>query len=416
MDFNHLVLLIGTNPLPNYVVAKYFLNQDRKLKKISMIHTKEVFAIAQRLQKVLKKEHPTLAFNYWGLTDPGHAALIRKEITKCLQSAGHDNLHLNYTGGTKSMAVQSYRTVFTETGPGQASFSYLDAHDFKLKADDGLSLTGDLREEISIRFEDLLELHDCKKLKPSSEIEWSAANKIIHEFVNQDWVHDFISWKNATIRQIFYENEIFKKPGRVRLDDLKSGKPFYAQAKRLIEAFPPKQAWHFDDKNNLIIPEAKDDFKDFSQGIFYLDGRWLEYYVIELLKQKIREENLKWEMLSNWRIVKGAAEKDFEIDVMVLNGYQLCGISITTARKESECKGKAFEILHRSQQMGGDEARSILVTVLADDQKTKEYIPKKLERDLEFDTGGRASLCILGIKDLKPKELWHRIKKHILGE
>jgi hypothetical protein len=414
MDFNHLILLIGTNPLPNYVVAKYFLGRDKKLKTLSAIYTKETFAIAQHLQKILLKEYPTLRFNYWGLTDPGNAAAIRKEIAKNLKAAARDKLHLNYTGGTKNMAVQAYRTIFVETEPGSASFSYLDAHDFKLKADDGHALSGDLRSEIVLRFEDLLALHDCKTIRRSADDDWSAANQIIHQFVAEDLIRDFISWKNETIRKIFYENDYLKKPARVSRDRLFGDHSFAGEAQRLIAAFPEKLAWKFDEQDCLIIPDPASAFEkkkgDFVTGILYLDGGWLEFYVRDLLQRKIKADGADFQIMYNWHIVKGEAEKDFEIDVMLLNGYQLCGISITTAAAESLCKGKAFEILHRVQQMGGDEARAVLVSTLTPEKA------KKIQDDLKTDTGGQQQLRILGLEDLAPEALWQKIKALILGE
>ncbi|MCG3158189.1 MAG: hypothetical protein DKINENOH_04830 [bacterium] len=416
MDFNHLMLLIGTNPLPNYVAASYFLARDSGLKKITAVYTPETYAIALRLQRVLRQAWERVSFHLCGLPEAGNPAAIRHEIAQYLKNFRHDRLHLNYTGGTKSMAVQAYRTVFTETTPGTASFSYLDAHDFRLKSDEGVSLSGDLRTEIHLSFDDLLALHECRKLAPSSEVDWGPANAVITDFVRRGWVHDFIAWKNATIRQLFYDNEALRRPSRVRREELAEGQPFYTQAQRVIAAFPAEQAWHFDERGELKLPEAKKDFKAFAQGILYLDGRWLEYYVTALLQEKIAQEQPGWEVLHNWRLVKGEAEKDFEIDAMLLIGYQLCGISITTARKESDCKGKAFEILHRVQQMGGEEARALLVTVLAEDRLTGEELARKIERDLEVDTGGQQPLRILGVRELRPERLWERIREHFAAE
>ena len=36
-DFTDLILLVGTNPLPNYVVAEYFLSQDNRIRKIWLV-------------------------------------------------------------------------------------------------------------------------------------------------------------------------------------------------------------------------------------------------------------------------------------------------------------------------------------------------------------------------------------------
>jgi len=428
MDFTHLILLIGTNPLPNYVAAAYFLAQNKKLKTVSLVHTKETFAIAQRLQKIFKREHAALAFNYWGLSDPGNPAVVRRQITAALKPFARDKLHLLYTGGTKNMAVQSYRTVFVEATPGHASFSNLDAHDFRLKFDDGLTMTGDLRQEVALRIETLLELHDCRKIKPSHELDWREANRVVRQFIGQNLVRDFVAWKNEKIRRIFYESDHLRRPHRVHLEELQSTRakgadepaassavhPFHEQAMRLINAFPPRQAWKFDAQNELVIPDSKRDYSekrgDFVQGILYLDGAWLEFYVKDLLQRRIKAEQLGFELMCNWRLVRGEAQKDFEIDVMLLNGYQLCGISITTAMQESLCKSKAFEILHRSQQMGGEEARAVLMTTLPAEKA------QKISEDLQVDTGGDEQLKILGLDDLPPDRLWPKIKEHLPGK
>ena len=40
-DFKHLILLIGINPLPNFVVAEYFLKQNPKIQKIWLVHSEQ---------------------------------------------------------------------------------------------------------------------------------------------------------------------------------------------------------------------------------------------------------------------------------------------------------------------------------------------------------------------------------------
>lgn len=59
--FTDLILLIGTNPLPNYIAAKYFLDNHSDLKNIWLIYsevaqfqhsTKE---FADNIKKVLEK-------------------------------------------------------------------------------------------------------------------------------------------------------------------------------------------------------------------------------------------------------------------------------------------------------------------------------------------------------------------------
>ena len=40
-NFEDLILLVGTNPLPNYVVAKYFLLNNPNLKTIWLVHSEK---------------------------------------------------------------------------------------------------------------------------------------------------------------------------------------------------------------------------------------------------------------------------------------------------------------------------------------------------------------------------------------
>jgi len=58
MNANHLVLLMGTNPLPNYVVAKYFLSNYANLPNIWVLCSKETRLPTERLEQVLKKDDP----------------------------------------------------------------------------------------------------------------------------------------------------------------------------------------------------------------------------------------------------------------------------------------------------------------------------------------------------------------------
>ena len=180
MEIQHLALLVGTNPLPNYVVAKYFLETNLALHTIWLIYTTETESIAERLKTGLKKYHPRIIFKKCYLSAPGDAKKIRHEITNAMKSVlkSDESIHLNYTGGTKSMAVQSYRTVFTEVKDIlNVSFSYLDTRDFILKSDDNTFKTDDLRGKIRIDIEDLLKLHDCRTKGTDSSICWDAPNQ-----------------------------------------------------------------------------------------------------------------------------------------------------------------------------------------------------------------------------------------------
>ena len=73
-------------------------------------------------------------------------------------------------------------------------------------------------------------------------------------------------------------------------------------------------------------------------------------------------------------------------------------------------KTKGFEVILRSSQMGGDEARAVLVTLL----EARNAI--NLENDLKASLGASGSrFMVLGIDDLKIERMWDKLEKHIYG-
>ncbi len=66
--------------------------------------------------------------------------------------------------------------------------------------------------------------------------------------------------------------------------------------------------------------------------------------------------------------------------------------------------------MHRVDQMGGEEAKVVLITCLSHCHKVKI-----MEYDLRNETGGEDKLVVLGIEDLREDSLWKKIKEHIWG-
>ncbi|RMD58070.1 MAG: hypothetical protein D6828_03055, partial [Nitrospirae bacterium] len=97
----------------------------------------------------------------------------------------------------------------------------------------------------------------------------------------------------------------------------------------------------------------------------------------------------------------------FEIDVILIKGYQLVGVSCTTDSTKGLCKSKGFEIFLRTRQIGGEEARAVLVTRL------KSSVRDELQDELEVDTGGKENILILGEEDLKGDILKTKFKEFI---
>lgn len=416
VKFDHLILLMGTNPLPNFVVARYFLDHNPELRTIRAAYTKETEIIARRLEGVLYKLYPKERFSFHDcyISNPGDASVIRHAIEEYAIGEERQNgkFHLNYTGGTKVMGIHAYRSAFPLVATDQMSFSYLDAHNFTLKVE-GDSPIEDLRRQIGITFPDLLELHGCKIFKEKPGIDWSQPNEFVCRWVKENKISDFLLWRKKAVLPWFYDgkHDFLEKPQVTRIQlfpDLPGLASFNVEAADFLQSFPEPFKWEFDATGNLVLPESDKARKKWREGaVKYIDGIWLEYYASKIIQEECRG---LFEIHCNKFIIRERASKEFEIDILALYGYQLCGISVTTADIRYYQKSKAFEILHRSAQMGGDEARSVLLSVMEPDKVFE------LKQDLEVDTGNIEALLVLGKNDLAPEIMWRKIKQHILGD
>ena len=377
-SFSDLVLLVGTNPLPNYVVASYFLHQNLDgIRRIWLLYSEETRfqsgteELAKNLKDVLARTNPAFTGQFFlkSLSDVGNAKQISSDITRKLlnplRQLDFTGIHLNYTGGTKAMAVHIYRGIESYF-PNEASFSYLDARDYKIKDDYEGAITGDLRLEIKIDFEDLIKLHGYErastneKLPPPEII--SKTMHCIDEIINRTG--------NAEVYIDFFCRGIYPKDSAIR---------------QLIEP----------------ITAYKREYKKFMQGL------WLEYYTASKIQQIINQNprlkkrtNLYVE--SNVNLKKDG--KKLELDVVVLNGYQVSGISCTAKHKEEEVKQKGFEVIHRVHQIGGEESKAVVVSGLRGEQINGAFYSeqervRRVKADLGTITGSTERLEVLGVSD-----------------
>ncbi len=195
-----LVLIVGTNPLPNLVVAKYLLSSKKdEYSNICLIYSEKnnrqqgTKEYAENLKELLSKEYPNLKFNLISLSDVSSA----KNITNDLSNSKLDKnaeYHLNYTGGTKTMSVHIHE-YFKENFQN-ITFSYLDARYYRLIYDNNTyePIQDDLKKYVRTSINDLLKLHgyDLKR----GSFENKTFDKVLNEFNNaiKKNYKDFINW------------------------------------------------------------------------------------------------------------------------------------------------------------------------------------------------------------------------------
>ncbi len=430
-NFKELVLLVGTNPLPNFVVAEYFLKKNENIEKIWLIHSKKnenyfqagTLELAKNLEKIItarwKDKHKTLQFplEKIPLSDVSNASKITDNIKNVItELKKNKSFHFNYTGGTKSMSTHSYWNLDRIGDDVEKSFSYLDGRNFRLVLDyPDKVIADDLREEVNITFEELIELHGFERSNEDGTNLFASTLEIFTSFIENDRLGKFYEGNGGYDRNLFenHKGELAKNEGQLKsnkekIDKFKPNKVF----QDIIDSMPEEYRL-FDHNGNYKWGLTNKEFeKTYCKTLRYIDGEWLEDYIAKILEDEFRN-NTGITFNNDWEIKKPDWPGDvcFQLDVLMVNGYQLIGISCTTAQKKSLCKSKGFEIIHRTKQIGGDEAKAVLIAFM--DKKTRDAVQK----ELLYDTGvTQGNICVLGINDLKKDTLIKKIKKFIFDK
>lgn len=168
---DHLFLLIGENPLPNYVAAKTLLTS---VGKPYLVYTKHTENAANRLRDILRlteNEKVPLEEN------ESNAFEIKKRIKEKVEELQkkypeQKRFGLNYTGGTKTMAVHAYQVLLNLKLSPEPVFSYLDPRILKILIDQKNAqipfdvLDVQVKQSLQMSFARLFDLHDLR-WKPS---------------------------------------------------------------------------------------------------------------------------------------------------------------------------------------------------------------------------------------------------------
>ena len=152
-----LILLVGSNPLPNYLAACALRPQ-----RAVLLYTSEVEQPMRRLKRAIQAALPDIEASSEHVADATDPRAVAEATQRALEIA--PGAYLNYTGGTKVMAAHALR-VFYQRGGKRERALYLDeggcAGPPMLRFDDGnLALLA--RHGVSLKLSTLLELHGVK--------------------------------------------------------------------------------------------------------------------------------------------------------------------------------------------------------------------------------------------------------------
>lgn len=358
----HLVLLVGSNPLPNLVAAQVLLRPGGTL---HLVYSSETLKITERLRTYLQSlDRPPVIAPILKV-DPMNAGDIQSKIKARLREITSDSIGLHYTGGTKAMAVHAYREIEADckTRGIQPVFSYLDKDTFDVRVDP------DWHEPVLFaihpQLEELATLHGAvfqktpKRQESLLMVDFAAA---LAQSASDGSVEVWRKWCDEELRSVAYDGKDWRK--KRELLPLILALPQNPVVENAVQLL--KSALGISDESYYLpLDPAKLKQWPFEKRepkylCKWLDGEWLEHYVLAQIlafKDKCQIHDAAMNLQTN------PAESDFnfELDVAAIRGYQLFAISCTTDTTPHRAKSKLFEAFIRARQLAGDEARVGLV-------------------------------------------------------
>ncbi len=338
-----LILLVGSNPLPNYLTATLL-----RPNKLVLIHTPETRAPAERLNCVLGNQ---ANIEMRGLAKASDAREIAEAIRRIISDNDPQQLHLNYTGGTKIMAAHA-RMAFRENGGKDQNASYLNDGSRCLFFDDGRLVSLE-NQDLLVTLDLIGRLHGCQMLPSSGGAMDGPTEKDACTIAAK------VAVDAKLAKGLCDTAQRFKEQGKLQNA---LHQPWYPQNVGLT-------------LSALQVPEEGWDENRFKAWWRFLGGGWLEIAVAAWIRDATSltpSQGVYWQL----------GGRAFEIDVALVRGHRLYVVSCTTDNKLGLCKSKLFEVAMRARQLGGDLARSAVVCLI-DKQDSKGRHIDQLRGDVE---------------------------------
>ncbi len=380
-DGSLLILLVGSNPLPNYLSACAM-----RPAKIALVYTKETTEAKNSLKKVLRRILGD-AVDFVNpdpfVQDAASAMEVQRALVDLLSSRGDaQEIWLNYTGGTKVMATHA-RMAFREKGGRPEHASYLDdggpGQQPRLRFDNGTSKPLAEYPNVPLSLEMILELHGVRvqtpvPISPAPTID--DARAILCKVL-----------VDVNLAKVLYCE-------RKRLEEHDNPSQFLSQPFRADRFGLMLCLLQFPTEEQLDALRNRDERKSwFKQWYKFIGGEWLEMWVAD----QIRKTGLNPtpEIAVGFDAFRGTQEAQLEVDIAIIRGHRSYFVSCTTDTTKAICKSKLFEIAVRARQLGGDLARPALVC-LADDK-----VVNQLRREVDDRSNPDSNIRIPGVADVR---------------
>lgn len=373
-----LILLVGSNPLPNYLAA-CALRPGR----IALVYTSETESAKYRLRRALAEAlGDGIAIDEAFVEDATCATMVCRVVNGLMADDDGRHLRLNYTGGTKVMAAHA-RMAFASRGGRAEHASYLDEggldRQAQLRFDDGnpRPLSGHM--EYPLKLGTVLALHGithtprkAKTPAPTTD----DAREILCKVLADPPLAAALYGERERLQKIGNPNRATSEPFRADRYGLSLSVPEFPKNEQMSQ-----------------FANGKEKRSWFEQWYRFIGGEWLE----EWLRAQIHALELAPppEITVGVNASRGEKVTQLEVDVAVIRGHRSYFVSCTTDASKHMCKLKLFEVAVRSRQLGGDLARAAVVC-LAHDQTVSA-----LQNDVDDVWGARNTTRVFGLTHVR---------------
>ncbi len=356
----YLFLLVGENPLPNYIAARTLLKDNGTVYLVfSLSTTVQKKCIEEGLSNQNQiKEIISIDLAKYESVGRQIYDRVKKKVPK-VHSVG-----LNYTGGTKTMAVHAYKAIY-EQRP-DAIFSYIDSRHLSIRIDNNPEKF-DIPIQISLK--ELFKLHNNNYWLDNKPPQFEAYLPLIAERLARIYSDkDFKKYEKQIENEI---NQLKKIISELEEDIEQEIQSTLNTLRCVPQTLADNLNSCINDLSNEINNNANQrDQLALSEIKKWINGGWLESYVLGEVKKIERDFHIKESGMNfyikdpEYHNLDERNEEDkarFEFDVAFIKGYQLFAVSCATSANHRSCKLKLFEAHLRARQLGGDEARTALV-------------------------------------------------------
>ncbi|NLS78405.1 MAG: hypothetical protein GXY76_14195 [Chloroflexi bacterium] len=366
----HLILLVGSNPLPNYVAGLLLAQQGAR---VALLHSEATAQVADRLRAGLLRRRDDLRISLYQ-SDETEGSRIAREVDGILRGVPPDAfVGLNYTGGTKAMAVHAYGAV--QRAFPSAVFSYLRASDVSMlvHAHGSAIQVLPVGDDCQVPLKELLNLHNW----PIAEIRREPILPGVRAklmALSEDAVAEWRAWCNQARRDA-------QGKEKRKADELKDTLlPQSARLRDVFSSLPPiENLGAFAALQGGSVHEAAK----------WLEGPWLEHEVLQRILDLAGECHIHD---CGMGIKSTRGRTNFEFDVAAMRGYQLFALSCTTSADKGLSKSKLLEIYVRARQVGGDEARVGLICCYDKPEELQQEIAESWFTEGRVSVFGRRHL------------------------